>query len=466
MPVQQRNINMSLTQNKTLIKNFFDNVCEKNKNFKIGFIGFGFVILALVIVIVVNLLAQPKPTVQQEVTITFWTRSISKDAINEIISEFEKENPLIKVKHEIQSDTDYKNRTITRLKSFSTNMANIVEVDESWIEELFTTLSPINDAKILSRYSTVSLNNNSFNNNVYGVPFRFDGLLLAYNKDHIAEIAFTEEDFNKLDWTSLANKAKSITKTKKSINTNNKQFDQILRSGAAIGSPRTVTNAREILKLLILQNDASFYNPQKKQYTLDAKFVEVTNFYGNFTVQNIWNDSLGNDIKSFAEGKTSIVFVRSADIDEILRLNPNLNFTTTIPPKIATLINISLSQSLVIPNYMPNYNESVKFLEFLTRNENSIKLFNAKGRQTFIPAQITTLNKIPRGSPFAAFSDINPTAQRLKSHDESHVNDILDNYLLEVYDNYYLTAIPGDKTPLNFEYKKIELALNNSIKKS
>jgi multiple sugar transport system substrate-binding protein len=424
----------------------------------------GLIITALIIGIILVFLPKQQTVVETPVTIKFWTRSINQEVMENIIRDFEAENPLIKVKLEVQSDTDYKNRIITRLTSSSPNMGDIVEIDESWIDEVYTQLLPITSNTILSRYTKTILDNNTLNTLVYGVPFRFNSLVIAYNRDHLAEINFTEADFNKLDWTGLAIKAKSITKTEKTINSDKKQIEKIIRSGAAIGSPKNVTNAKDILKLLIMQNNASFYDSKTKKYALDSKFEEALKFYTEFTTQKIWDDSLGNDIKTFAEGKTSIVIVNSKDIDEIIRLNPNLNFATAIPPQISTIRNLSLSQSLVIPSYLPYYEQSVKFLEFLTRPENSIKLFEAKGSDTFIPAQITALNKIPKGSYFAVFADINPTAQRIKTHNQETVDEIIDKYLRGVYDGYYKDlAQKSGKIELKFKSEELEQMLNSSI---
>ncbi len=440
----------------------FKNFVFKNKLLVLSLLAV--LVLTLIIGVILVYLPKQQNSQQTPVTITLWTQSINERVMQEIIDDFEAENPFIKVKLEVQSDTDYKNRIITRIKSQSPNMGNIVEIEESWIDEIYTQLQPVMSNVILSRYTAATVDNNSVNSITYGVPFRFNSLVIAYNRDHLEEINFTDEDFNKLDWTGLAIKAKSITKTKTEVTSDKKQIEKIVRSGAAIGSPKTVTNAKDILKLLILQNQSRFYDIRTQKYSLDTKFIEALNFYIDFTIQQIWDDSLGNDIKSFAEGKTSVVMVNSKDIDEIIRLNPTLNFATAIPPKISTIKNISISRSLVVPSYMPHYEQSMKFLEFMTRPENTIKLFEAKGDETFIPAQITALNKIPRGSYFAVFADINPTAQRLKTLNTDKFDEVINNYLIEIYDSYYRNAASKDgKAQFKFDPKQLEQMLNATL---
>lgn len=446
-------------------KNSFDNK-------KLALFGgiIGVVSITLVAILIINMFNKPAIDLPQPVTITFWTRSTDNEVIKKIIDDFEKENPLIKVKHEVQSDTDYKNRILTRLKLKSSNMGNIVEIDENWIDLVSSSLSPISDSTILGRYSLASIRNNSVNGITLAVPYQFDGIVFAYNKDHLAEINFTEEDFNKLDWTSLSNSALTLTKTKNVFLAENpkKPFAKITRSGVAIGSPITVTNSAQILQLLLIQNDAKIYDPVTKKFTLNEKFVEVMNFYTNFVTRNIWSNDLGNDIKAFSEGKVSIVLVRSKDIDQIKKLNPNLNFGTAIPAKIGGIRNISISKSLVIPNYMPNYSQSVKFIEYLTRDQNSLMLFNSeKAENTFVPAQITSLKKIPKTSPFAVFSDINTTADRFLSIEYDRTTELLNNYLVRIFNSYESASGYGDKPQIQFSINSLQSefdTLSNNIK--
>lgn len=402
----------------------------------------GVLVIGMIITLIVVLLNGSKGTTvtPQTKTITFWTRDIDEDVVKGIIADFEAENPYIKVNFEKQSDTNYENRITTRLQLKSQNMANIVEIDESWIAQNYQSLTIVTDPTILGRFSSATLKNNTYLNVVFAVPFKFNSLCLAYNVDQISEIGYTPETFNKLDWTFLSSKVKELTKTitTPDPNTQNKTYEKITRSGIAIGSPDNVTNATEILELLLIQNDASIYNSTTKQFKLDTKFEDVMSFYSGFTTNNVWREYLGDDLKAFADGKVSMVLVKSEDIDKLQNLNPNLKFSTTIPAKIAGIQTISFSKSLAIPNYMPNQAESLKFLEFLTRTENGNKLFEGKKSQnTFIPSQTGSLNSIPKTSPFSVYSDINPNAMKFNMPYTADSNAVIKDYLKTQYDSFY-----------------------------
>lgn len=450
-----------LVGNKKPKKSFF------NKYKKFIFAGVAVLVVALIAALLAPyLLNSQKKTVITPVTIKFWSRDLNESKLQSIIDEFQTQNPSIKVVYEKQSDTEYKERIVTRLGIKSNNIANIVEIDESWIEESFANLSVITDPTITGRYTSNSIKNNSLNGVNFGVPFRFDALVLVYNPAHIAEINFNEEDFNQLDWSALVTRAKQLTKTKKSQipgTTDPKQtYDEIVRAGMAVGSPVSVTNADQIFQLLLIQNDANIYNTSTKKFKVNDRVTQVVDFYTSFSVQNVWADYMGNDLEAFASGKASMVLATSKDIDKIKKLNPNLEFKTAFPAKIGAIQNISRSRSLVLPNYMPNQAESLKFLEFLTRTENSIKLYDPKDENVFIPAQIASLNQIPKTDPYSVFSDLNPVAERFVTPNYEDTTLVFDNFLRQIY----LPVTPGktlDVTKLSLT--KLEQDLNNSITK-
>lgn len=442
---------------------FFKNASKQTKLITTIVFIFIFIIFVVFIsaILIRSLNNQQPQTPLKQVEITFWTRNgyINKEALEEIISNFEKENPNIKIKHEFQSDTNYKNRIITRLKNNTGELADVIEIDENWLNQIYIYVNPIQDSNIIDKYSPAIVENNSINSNLYAIPFQFDSILLAYNTDYFKSKGITQKDINKLDWTDLALKAKEHTTTEK-VSKNNIEYQKIKKSGIAVGSPITVKNAKEILKLLIIQNNANIYDNLENKYNYNNKLSDVLDFYFNFSKKNIWSNELGDDITAFAKEDVYMVFVRSSDIDQIKKINPNLKFEVTITPKISIMKSISLSKSLIIPKTSPHYKESLKFIDYLTSKENSIKLFNSKSDYTFIPAQVDSLNEIPKDSIFSTYSDLITTSEKFKSHDEEEFDKVLNNYLISIYQR----ANIGSKNEiLEFNYNAKELINNLNI---
>jgi ABC-type glycerol-3-phosphate transport system substrate-binding protein len=469
------NYNQTSQGNKTKqgkgILPLFSGIFNDNKK---AFLFIGLIIIILVLIIsLISLLMLPaveksEPEVK---TITFWTNTVEKEVLADIIANFEEENPFIKVVHEPQIETGYEERIKTRLNMQSPNIGNIVEIDEQWIDEIFLNIVTYNNQEILSRYSNTTILNNTRSNAVFALPFKFDSLALAYNLDHIEEIGFNEESFNRLDWSFLSTRVRNLTKTEKVIvpgqtGPNARTYDRVTRAGIAIGSPQNVRNAVETLQLLLIQNDASFYDEKTQKFVIDEKFTEVIRFYTDFATQNVWREYMDNDIESFTQGEVSIVLAKSSDIDQIVRINPNLRFATTIPARISGIQTISLSRSLVIPRYMPNYSESMKFLEYLSRPDIGYRIFekSLETRKTFIPAQLESLNKIPRDSKYSVFSDLNPTAQRFKVARYGDVRQAMSQYLIDLYKPSFDNPRPEQIPNFRIENANaLQLRLNNLL---
>ena len=425
-------------------------------------------ILILLILIVVLLTFSNKnnsvePTTNEVKTITFWTREgyIDKSVLDQIISQFETENPNIKVIHEFQSDTNYKEKIISRLEKNTGELADIIEIEERWIDSVYRYVTPITDPEVKTRYSPVIVANNSVSSQMYAVPFQFNSILLAYNVEELSKQGLDESYLNSLDWTNLAQKAKELTSTMKVKTQNNRETDKVVISGIAIGSPKSVPNAREILKLLIIQNNVQFYDSSSQKYIYDNRIQDVMDFYFNFSSKNVWDNSLGRDTEAFAQGKTLMMFAKSEDIDDIKRLNPNINFKVTLTPKISIMKGVSLSKSLIIPQRSKYYQESMKFIDYLTETENLLKLFEAKSKYTFVPAQLEALNSIPKESIFSSFSDVYTVSQRIKCHDEDELNELVENFLLSVYSS--AESSNSTEFRVNYNSKSLVDSLNRSV---
>ncbi len=422
-------------------------------NKKVLAIGGGILVL-LVIVGLLAVFSKPKTAnTNVPVTLTLWGTSVDEETMAPILDDFTKEFPLIKVTYEQQSQTDYKDRLKKRLQLKNvTALPDVAEMDEVWMDELSPYFKVVSDTKVAERYPDLSRKNNTVSNYLFGAPFRFDTIALAYNKQYMSEINLSETDFNKLDWSSLVIRAQNLTKTQRvkideTVKTNlpKDYYDKLIRGGISIGSPANVTNADKILELLLIQDDANIYNATTRKFVLDSKFDEVVTFYTNFAKENVWDDTLGNDLDAFASGKLAMILVTGRDIDYIQKINPNLKFVTVLPARIGGIRDISLSTTLVMPSSRPYYAQSQRLIEYMTRPSTTTKLFNAKNRNTFIPAQLESLASIPKESPFAVFFDICPNAERFKTPDYENTNELLKKYLQDGFNRNFGQLAKGQK---------------------
>ncbi len=173
---------------------------------------------------------------------------------------------------------------------------------------------------------------------VTALPLFVDPLVLYWNRDILknALVASPPKYWDEL--YALSGK----------ISTHDSSSD-IIQSTISFGEWNNVTNAKEILSLLLLQAGTpivSFDSGQKK-YTsvLDSQFGQpiapaesALNFYTQFSnptsIYYSWNRSLPSSLNFFLSGNLALYVGEASELFSIQQKNPNLNFDVTDIPQI------------------------------------------------------------------------------------------------------------------------------------
>lgn len=405
----------------------------------------------------------------QTVELTFWGRSVDENVMEDIIEEFESENPYIKVKYSKQTETGYKDRVLGRLKTGNpTQIPDIMEVSEYWLDEIGPSkINPITDSNIKGRFASQPLQNNTNTSLLLGVPFRHDSLVLIYNRDHLDEIGLRESEIVELSWSSLLEQSKKLTETKTVIDSDtNQEVKEITRGGVAIGAPQNTRYSADILNLLLLQNQVEVYDSTKRTFELDEEFEEVVRFYAGFEIEGVWDSSMKQDIDAFEDEDASMIVGTIAEVEELRKSSPQIDFGVVFPSKIAARKDISLSTSLIMPNAKVAFStQANKFIEFLTRTEQMTQIFERNTSVRFIPSQTESLTSIPSESVFAAFADIVPVAEKINTPDYESMRDIYNDFLHEFYEeNFILARREPNYNNLNIESSSTESKLRDLVK--
>ncbi|MFA6338731.1 MAG: extracellular solute-binding protein [Candidatus Paceibacterota bacterium] len=169
------------------------------------------------------------------------------------------------------------------------------------------------------------------------LPFIVDPLVMYWNKTLFSNAGITEPP--KI-WDELSNLSGKLT---------NKNSDLVIsQSAVALGEFKNITNAKDILSLLILQAGnpitvldnmgqlTSVLNSNFK-YTVSPA-VAALNFYTQFAdpSRNIysWNKSLPSSQDAFVGGKLAIYFGYASELNTIREKNPNLDFDVASIPQV------------------------------------------------------------------------------------------------------------------------------------
>jgi len=367
----------------------------------------------------------------QQTVLTYWGLWEPTAVLEEVISDYEKANPGMKIDYLVQSHKDYRERLQTAIASG--NGPDIFRYHATWVPMLAQDLAvlPANvmtAQEFQNTFYPVTAQQLQLEGKIVGLPIMYDGLVLYYNTQ-ILQTAGVEPPGT---WSEIRQLANELTVP---ANKTDRSNDGIQRAGLAIGNASNVDHFSDILALLILQNGGDLTEPA---------FAEVSGaleFYTNFVKADlVWDDSLPNSTIAFARGDVAMMFAPSWRAHEIQDLNPQLKFATAPLPQ--------LSEEVVTwANYWAegvnergaNKTAAWNFLKYLTSAEVMQKLYSAQSQvRTFgEPYSRQDLASSLQEDPYvgAVLQDA-PIASGWYMSSATHDNGINDNII-----DYYRTAV-------------------------
>lgn len=261
---------------------------------------------------------------------------------------------------------------------------------------------------------------------IYALPLYFDTLSLIYNKDlfdqgGIISPPTTWEEFQ-ADVAKLRN-----------VSSNG----QITRAGAAIGgSQKTITNAVDILNVLMLQNGAFRSLEQNGMSFSSESGLNAFNFYLQFANPSsnyyTWNDSQQNDFDSFSSGNTAMAFAYSSDIEKIKSKSPFLRLGIAPLPQInpGNVVNYADYWGLAVSKQSRNPALAWDFISTMATNAQIAgEYLKATGQP---PALRQIINQKIDDQNIGVFAKQALTARSWQQPDENQTESIFNNAIASV----------------------------------
>lgn len=173
---------------------------------------------------------------------------------------------------------------------------------------------------------------------IVALPFIVDPIVMYWNRDIFTNALLTTPP---AFWSEFYNLAPKITIRDQSGN--------ITRSFVPFGEYRNVTNAKEILSLLLMQagspivanNNGTFQAALTPQGTADPENPVITamRFFTEFSKKEkdsySWNRSLPQSRAMFEAGDLALYFGYASEYQQIKQKNPHLNFDVTMVPQVS-----------------------------------------------------------------------------------------------------------------------------------
>ena len=293
---------------------------------------------AAVLIIVVGILLyvglRPKPPSATAVTLTVWGTE-DKVAIGAALASY----PYGKVSYVQVDPASYESKLLSALAAGTG--PDMFEIKNSDVPKWKSVIVPLPTSSLLFNllalqqyFPDVVAQDFYVGGQLYGLPLSIDTLAMVYNKDLLnsAGIATLPATWDAFD----ADVAQ--------LRTVNAQ-GQLTRAAAAIGgSLASVTNAPDLLSLLMLQNGTAMTSDEKTMATFAEQGGgngtagnDAFNFYLQFasaaSPYYTWNDAMENDVDSFVAGKTAIIFAYQSDLAAIKAKAPFINMGVAPVPQ-------------------------------------------------------------------------------------------------------------------------------------
>lgn len=355
-----------------------------------------FIITVIVSLLIINYFSRDRNnTVSGEITI--WGDENTYGYINELASDYMKNNKRTKIKVEKVNSKDYFNKIINIKKKDMPNIAQFNSLDMSKLVskgiELANEWNLINTYKM--NFSNSRLQEVNINGKILGVPFTSRPLVLYLREDVLNKYGYSSEDIN--TWNDLTKISEDIYKKSK---------------GKYKGLNGTGQDYKDLLTLLIMQNMQ--YNKDK-----DKVIKSVNKEIDSLKKDNIL--TANNDEGYF--GKISSIRGMKAIED----LKENCTWTANNPPASEIGLNrffVAQGENFVVLNSDSDNSKLINsFLEYISNNTKIALKYAIKGE--IFPSYIFAykskdveepINNFKGKSPLVIMSNISKKAPKIEEY--------------------------------------------------
>lgn len=339
----------------------------------------------------------------KQVEITYWGLWENPSVLKQVIADFEKKNPKIKVNYQMEMPKEYRKRLTSYINQGKG--PDVFRFHNTWVPMLKNVLNPVpSTIMTTSQFSTafypVAVNDLVATNTIYGIPLMIDGLGLYINEDLFAAAGVVPPT----TWEDIIKVGGLVEK----LTVKNDQT--IITSAIAMGSTKNVENFSDIVALLMLQNDVDLRNPS-------GKLAEDTlSFYKSFSNPSdpmyTWNDTLDNSVYAFAMGKVAMILAPSWRVFDIKQINSETRFKIVPVPQLPCVSGSPCKPVSWASYWVEGVSEKSKyqkqaweFVKYLTSRETAVRLYSSESvsstRPFGEPYALMELAKTIENDPYA-----------------------------------------------------------------
>jgi len=173
-----------------------------------------------------------------DISLEYWGLFEPESVFADIIADYEKEHPRIKINYTQKTFTDLDQyKTTLQIRTQQGTGPDIFRMHASWVNDLAEYLSPTpSDVMTAGQFKDifypVAYDSLVYNDNIYGIPLMYDGLALFYDPVRLEAANLDPPE----TWEEFREAAVVLTER-------DEESKKIIRSGAALGVASNVANA-------------------------------------------------------------------------------------------------------------------------------------------------------------------------------------------------------------------------------
>lgn len=302
------------------------------------------------------------------VELEFWGVQDEPRAWSDTISKFESVYPNIKVRYTKLNAATYEKQLLDALAAGSG--PDVFMFHNTWLPKHGNKIISASSEQIplstfRNLFPVVVEQDFAIGSQIFSLPLFVDTLALFYNRDIFdnKRIALAPVTWDELKATILKIREFKIG-------------GGLSKAALSIGGTiKSVTNATDILNLLMLQFKTEMVSSDRSRMAIaNSQGLEALNFYTQFSrpssLYYTWSDSFKPSIDSFATKQTAMIMAYASEIPEIKAKNPALNFTVVQMPQFNKneAINFANYWGLAVSAKASYPKEAWDFIIFTTTN--------------------------------------------------------------------------------------------------
>ena len=382
---------------------------EQLRRQKIAIIVGSLVVLFIFFAFISHLFIKPRP---KKVTLTIWGFD-GPSVMQEIFTLYKASHPNVEFKYTQKTFEGYQKSLLDAMASG--NSPDIFLIHNGWLQNYKNKIQPyfnknLKPQNITDAFADIVYQDFVSDGKLWALPSYIDTLALYYNADI----------FNRNNIALPPTTWQEFKETAKKLTFINEKNEQIIVSGAAVGSAKNINRAPDLFSLVLLQKGFNKENPTKNLFSaLDF----YTSFANPYSENYIWDKSFHYSIDAFSEGNVAMMFNYHYQQELLKTKNPYLNFKITKVPQFNKdkPVNFANYWAWTVSIFSNDPFQAWDFIISLTTNSSLAEKYLQLTNQP--PALRVLINKYLTDPDLGIFCSQALTAKDIKTKDPQDFED-------------------------------------------